>query len=108
MVWFPSEPFAEVAHVVPVPAHRPPAAPAAPPTSGAAPPGAGVSVVVEPLLPAFEVVERPCAEPEPPPCTRTVLSWANVAAAGEASNTPPPLPAPALPLLVTEVEAPGE
>ncbi len=105
---FPSEPAAEVAHVVPVPAQRPPAAPAAPPTSGAEPPAAGVSVVVEPLLPAFELDERPRADPDPPPCARTTLECANVAAAGETSRMAPPLPAPPLPLLVTEVEAPGE
>ncbi len=107
-VWFPSEPAAEVAQVVPVPAQRPPSAPAAPPTSGAEPPAAGVSVVVEPLFPAFEFDERPRAEPDPPPCARRTLEWANVAAAGDASKMAPPLPAPPLPLLVTEVEAPGE
>jgi hypothetical protein len=107
-VWFPLEPAAEVSHVVPVPAHRPPVAPAAPPMSGAAPPAAGVSPVAEPLVPGFEFEERPREEPEPPPCTRTTLAWANAADTGDASKTPPPLPAPPLPLLVTDVEAPGE
>jgi hypothetical protein len=107
-VFDPLDPVAVVVQVVPVPAHSPPVAPAAPPMSGAAPPAAGVLVVVDPLLPAFEFVESPRPEPDPPPCARATLPLPNVAAPGEASKTPPPLPAPPLPLLVTEVDAPGE
>jgi len=101
-------PVADVAQVVAVPAHRPPAAPGAPPTSGAAPPMAGVFVVIEPLLPLFALEESPRPELEPPPCARATLPLAKVAATGEASKIPPPLPAPPLPLLSTEVEALGE